>query len=182
MQTMSIRGAARAARLTLVLAAAAAAFGCATGDGAGFLAAAQKEGAPKGGLARVYIYPAGRPPTVTVALDGQLIGELVPGTYLRRDIPAGGHELISEAPTYPGVTRFTFSVASGHTDYLMAEPSEGAKSMQTATSWAYVFGTMPAIATSIAMGARNAGKGGPVNFVSVPETTAAQALAGLSAR
>ncbi len=182
MQTMSIRGAARAARLTLVLAAAAAAFGCATGDGAGFLAAAQKEGAPKGGLARVYIYPAGRPPTVTVALDGQLIGELVPGTYLRRDIPAGGHELISEAPTYPGVTRFTFSVASGHTHYLMAEPSAGAKSTQTATTWGYVFGLVPAVATNIAFSAANAGKGGPVNFVSVPETTAAQALAGLSAR
>ena len=177
-------GAARAARWRAVaaLAASLALFGCATGDGASFLAAAQKAGGPKPGHARVYIYPSGGPDNVSIALDGQLIGELTAGSYMMREIPPGGHELTSETQLYPGVTRFTFSIAAGRNYYYMAQPSEGAKTMQRTALWTLPLGTTVSVMAGMTAGAFNAGNGGPVKFVSVPEGTAAPVLAGLSAR
>lgn len=176
------RSAARAARwrATAALAASLALFGCASHDGASFLAAAQKAGGPKPGHARVYIYPSGGPDNVNVALDGRLLGQLTAGSYMMREIPAGGHELTSETQLYPGVTHFTLSVAAGRNYYYMAQPSEGAKRMQRAALWTLPLGTMPAVMAGMTAGAFNAGNGGPINFVSVEEGTAAPALAGLS--
>ena len=183
MQMRVRQGAARAhgRRWALALLAAATIAGCAANtDGSKFHAEAHHAAAPKAGLARVYIYPANKPDNVPIVLDDQLIGEIIPGRYLSRDIPAGGHEFMSSNASYPGVTRFNFTVAAGKTYYFMVEPSESFKHRAKVTQWVGVVGMLPAVTAASVEGFRVAGKEGPVNFVPVSEAAAAPALSDLS--
>jgi len=169
--------------MTCALLLAAALSACAgSTDGSRFLAEARKVPPPKGGLARIYLYPENGPDNVPIVLDEQLIGEIQAGTYLSREIPAGAHELMSSNSNYPGVTRFRFSVAAGQTYYFRVEPSEGAKKRAKVAAWGSVFGSIPAVTAASVEGFRQAGKEGPVYFVQVSEAAAAPRLSDLSSQ
>lgn len=85
-----------------------------------------KEAPPAANMARVYVYRTGSmfgaAVQPSVKLDGQKVGDAVPGGYFYVDVPAGDHRISADTE----VKRETsFTVAAGETRYVRLEVSMG---------------------------------------------------------
>jgi Protein of unknown function (DUF2846) len=152
-------------------------FGCAaTRDGADFVSLTRSVGPPKAGNARIVVlrekaYAGVIDQGWSVLLDGEPMGELKTGTYLYADRPAGQHELSVKQWDFPGVTRRSFTLASGRTYFFLTILSDRGKAISAATSFGGLTGfAVASIATS---GDTNLG---PVDFVPMEETAARQTI------
>src|SRR6266851_6409696 len=108
-----------ARRIVTALVSAAAVFGCTTmNTSSNFQAVVQNAGAPKGGMSRVVLYPTREADSSPIQLDGILMGELKPGTFMYRDVSAGPHELVAESAAFPALSRRSFVTVAGRTYYF----------------------------------------------------------------
>jgi hypothetical protein len=165
---------ARRGRMAPVVMMAAALAGCLATGGNNFSAVMQKTGAPAAGLSRVVLYPTRDADATTFQLDGVLVGQLKPGTFVYRDVPAGAHELVAEPPGMGTLERYGFSTAAGRTFYLKVDATDFAKwKHKASTSYAvggaagpYMIGPPPTTEANSFF-----------RFVKVDDATAARELA-----
>jgi len=154
----------------LALIGPALVFGCAGASGdSGFSAVAKKAGTPRPGMSRVVLYPTRDADATTFQLDGVLLGQLKPGTYVYRDVPVGGHELVAEPPGTGKLERFAFTTPSGRTVYLKVDATDLAK-------WTHEAAARTSTGLYGGMGPRPEGTA-RFKFVKVDEATAARELA-----
>ena len=156
---------------------AAVLSGCASGrTGTDYFAMAQKIGSPKSGQSRIVVLSEkamGLSAAVCdVAIDGGAVGTLKAGTYVYADRPAGRHELVATQTLFPGDTKQQVSTESGRTYFFLVRNSERANAM---TGMTLVGGLAGALVTAaVTSGKENPG---PVDFISLDETTARTTLA-----
>jgi hypothetical protein len=149
---------------------AAAVTGCLATGGNNFSAVMQKTGAPAAGMSRVVLYPTRDADATTFQLDGVLVGQLKPGTFTYRDVPAGGHEIVAEPPATGTLERYGFSTTAGRTLYLKVDATDLAKWRHECSGRAsvgFVCGTKPSTITGTAT----------FKFVAVNDAAAARELA-----
>jgi hypothetical protein len=165
----------RLGRAAAVLVAAMLVVGCATQSGPPASSLASGTGAPPAGQSRIIVL---RPEKVffgagdralPVVLDGQAIGELMTGSYVSADRPAGRHELSIDLWDLPGVSKHGFSTAPGRTYYFAAKVKERVNGVTAATVMVGLAGY------AIAAAASNDGKG-QVDITPLSEAEARRAM------
>jgi hypothetical protein len=168
-------------RRVLVLAGAALLSGCVSdGVGSNYAAVTQKVGPPKAGQSRIVVFQEKRQGlsmalcACQVALDGNAIGKVGPGTYVYADRPAGRHQLVTTESLFPGESKRDFTTVSGRTYYLLIRTSERHDTM---TGGALVAGVAGVLVTAVATSDKD--DQGPAQLIPLDEATARTALAEL---
>jgi hypothetical protein len=168
-------------RRVLVLVYAALLSGCVSdGVGSDYATVAQKVGPPKAGQSRIVVFQEKRQGlsmalcACQVALDGDTIGKVAPGTYIYADRPAGRHQFVTTESLFPGESKRDFTTVSGRTYYFLLRTSER---HDTVTGGAVVFGLAGALVTSVATSEKE--NPGPAELLSLDEPAARTALAEL---
>jgi Protein of unknown function (DUF2846) len=163
-------------RAAFVFVMAATVLGCATTSGPSMSSLVSGAGAPPAGQSRIVVI---RPEKVffgwgdralPVVLDGQPIGDLLTGTYVSADRPAGQHQLSIDLWDMPGVSRHDFTTAPGRTYYFAARVKERVNGMAAATVFAGLAGY------AVAAAASNDGAG-QVDIIPMSEAEAKRAIA-----
>jgi hypothetical protein len=109
-----------------------------------------------------------------IMLDGALMGELKTGTFLYVDRPIGKHQFSVEVSGFPGVTQHEFSIASGKTYFFLVRRSERSKALAGGQMAAGLVGYL-----AVAAATSKSDNLGPVDFISLDEAAARQAIADL---
>ncbi len=168
----------QAVRWVIVLIAAAALAGCASGrDGAEFASITQTLGAPKSGQARIVVmrekgFTGLVDSGYAVTIDNRPMGgELKTGTFIYVDAAAGRHELGAKAFAFPGDTRRELVASPGRTYFFNVVMSDRAKKLSGATMVGGLAGFV--VATAVTSNDENAG---PIEFVPMDEAAARAAI------
>jgi hypothetical protein len=140
-----------------------------------FASFAQAAGPPKAGDARIVVMRREKgfvgigDRGVPVKLDDRPLGDLMTGTFVSLDVPAGPHQLSSELWDLPGVSRHDFNAAAGRTYYFVARVDDSVKDIYMASAFGGLIGR--AIATT----ATNQDHGG-ITLAPLDEAAARQAM------
>ena len=149
--------------------------GCASPSGPSMASLANGAGTPPSGQSRIIVIRTERvfmagDRALPVVLDGQAIGELMTGSYVSADRPAGQHELSIDLWDMPGVSRHAFTTAPGRTYYFDARVKERVNGVTAAAVMIGLAGY------AVAAVATNDGKG-QVDIVPLTEADARRAVA-----
>jgi hypothetical protein len=145
-----------------------------------YAAIVRKVGPPKPGQSRIVVLSEKRTglgfdaAQCDLKVDGEAVGQVIPGTYLYADRPAGRHELVATQVLFPGDTKREITTVSGRTSFLLIRNSERAKAV---TGMALVGGLAgAAVASAATAGSENPG---PVELYPLEEAAATATLAEL---
>jgi hypothetical protein len=166
--------------MMIALAAAAVALADCAGQQAAptFASLAQTVGPPKAGNARVVVMRTEKgffgygDRGVPVKLDEQPLGDLMTGTFVSLDVPAGRHQVTSSLWDLPGVSRLDFNAVAGRTYFFVATVDDSVNSINTAGAFGGLIGR------AIATAATNQDHGG-ITLAPVDEAAARPAVAEL---
>jgi hypothetical protein len=126
-------------RLGILLIAGTILFGCA-GSGGPSLASLPSLGPPKAGTARIVVLRLEKgffgigDRSFPVKLDGEPMGDLMTGTFVYQDRPAGRHQLSAELWDLPGVSRHDFTARPGQTHYFVARLKDKVRDIYAASA------------------------------------------------
>jgi hypothetical protein len=155
--------------------------GCASERiGTDYAAMVQKVGPPRSGQSRVVVLQE-RKSTFGIAycicktsLDGQLMGELKPGTYLYADRPAGRHQILSSETLFPADSKRDITTESGRTYFFLVKASDR---HNTVSGMAMAGGLAGVLVASVATSGND--NPGPVDFFLLDESAARTTIAEL---
>jgi len=155
--------------------------GCVSdGVGTDFASVAQKVGPPRAGQSRIVVLQAKRQGlsmafcACEMKLDGASIGEVIVGTYVYADRPAGRHHLAAAETLFPGESKLEFGTTAGRTYYFLVRSSER---HDTVTGGAVIGGLAGMLVTTVATSDKE--DQGPAQLIPLDEPTARTVLADL---
>src|SRR5262249_13951483 len=93
------------------------------------------------------------------------------GTYVYSDRPAGRHELTASMSLFVGETHFDIAAESGHTYFVLARPSEKAKTLNAMSAAGGIAGLVVGAAVT-----SNNNNQGPLDFFLLDEAAAKDAM------
>src|SRR5262249_26792435 len=109
--------------------------GCAAGQSGPALESLTTMAPPRDGTARIVVM---RPAngfmgvgdrSFAIKLDEEPMGDLMTGTFVYRDKPAGRHQVAADLWDIPGVTRYDVNAVTGRTYYVLAKLNENVNAM-----------------------------------------------------
>lgn len=110
--------------------------GCAGGGQSGpALESLTSMAAPRGGTARIVVmrpengFMGAGDRSFGIKLDEQPMGDLMTGSFVYRDTPAGHHQVAADLWDIPGVTRYDVNAVAGRTYYVLAKLNENVNAM-----------------------------------------------------
>jgi hypothetical protein len=163
-------------RLALMLLLA----GCTAGQSGPALESLTTMAAPAGGTARIVVlrpengfFGAGDR-SFGIKLDGEAMGDLMTGTFVFADRPAGQHQVAADLWDFPGVSRYDVNAAAGRTYYLVAKLHPGVNDAYAAQ---IVGGLAGKLIVSSASGI--GGDHGAIDLMPMSEADAKKLVAGL---
>jgi hypothetical protein len=155
--------------------------GCASERiGADYAAVMQKVGPPRAGQSRIVILQE-RKSTFGLAycicntsLDGKLMNQLKPGTYVYADRPAGHHQILSSETLFPSDSKYEITTESARTYFFLARASDRHNTVSGMAVAGGLAGVL--VASAVTSGSDNPG---PVDFFPLDEAAARTTMAEL---
>jgi len=135
---------------------------------------------PRGGTARIVVmrtengFMGAGDRSFGIKLDEQPMGDLMTGSFVYRDTPAGPHQIGADLWDIPGVTRYDVNAVAGRTYYVLAKLNENVNAMYGAQIVGGLAGKF-IVAGASGMG----GNKGAIDLTPVSEADAKRLIASL---
>ena len=162
------------------LALAALLTGCAAGQSGPALESLNTMAPPRGGTARVVVmlsengFMGAGDRSFGIKLDEEPMGDLMTGSFVYRDMPAGRHQIAADLWDIPGVTRYDVNAVAGRTYYVLAKLNENVNAIYGAQIVGGLAGKF------IVAGASGMGGGhGAIDLTAMSEADAKRLIASL---
>lgn len=159
---------------------AALVTGCVTDQSGPALESLSTMAPPTGGSARIVVmrpengFMGAGDRSFGIKLDGESMGDLMTGTFVFRDRPAGRHQIAADLWDIPGVTHYDVNAAAGRTYYVVAKLNENVNAMYGAQIVGGLAGKFIVAAASGMGGERSA-----IDLTPMSEADAKRLVAGL---